>query len=108
MSTSRYAKINWLNKKKNLDGEDIVALVLFSGHDKTELTHALSTSTRKRLAFRKLASPGAIAIFLMELLLASLALSLQALNDVNGSTDVNIVVILGLVVVVPSVLELSK
>jgi hypothetical protein len=67
-------------------------LVLLASHQKAELSHAFGTTTRNGLGLGDLASAGAVAVLLVELLLASLALALQALDNVNGTTNVSVVI----------------
>lgn len=81
------------DKEACLDGKDVVGLVLFASHQKAELSHTFGTATRNGLRLGDLAATGAVAVLLVELLLASLTLALQALDDVNGTTNVSIVVV---------------
>jgi len=74
-----------------LDGEDVIALVLLPCHEKAQFLHTLGSATGHGLALRNLSATRAINIFLMKLLTASLPLLLQALDNVNGPSNVGVV-----------------
>lgn len=76
-----------------LDRDDIVALVFLAGHQETEFSHAFRATAGDRFPLRDLASSCPVAVLLMELLLASLALALQALDNVDGPTNVDVAVV---------------
>ena len=78
----------------SLYGHDIVTLVLFTSHEQTKLLHALGTTAWLGFAFRDLAAPCAVAVFLEEFFFAALTLAFKALDDVNGSSDVAIRIML--------------
>lgn len=80
-----------------LDGKDIVGLVLLASHEKAEFPHAFRAATGNRLALGDLASSSAVAVLLVELLFASLTLTLQTLDNIDSTTNVGIVVVFDLV-----------
>jgi hypothetical protein len=83
----------WKGKETCLDGKDVVGLVLLSSHQKAELSHTFGTTTRNGLGLGNLTTTSAVAVLLVELLLAALTLALQALDDINGTTDMSIVIV---------------
>jgi hypothetical protein len=85
------------DKEACLDGKDVVSLVLLASHQKAELSHTFGTATRNGLGLGDFATTSAVAVLLVEFLLASLTLTLQALDDIDGATNVSIVIVCHLV-----------
>lgn len=76
-----------------LDGEHVVAVVLLARHEQTKLLHALGAPSRLRLPLGDLSSPRPVAVLLVELLLPSLPLPLEALDNVDGPSDVHVIIV---------------
>lgn len=76
-----------------LDRQHIVARVFFACHEQTKLLHTLSSAAGLRLSLGDLAASSFVAVFLIELVLAPLALLLKTFDNVNRTTDVDLIVL---------------
>lgn len=72
-----------------LNGKNIVSLGNLSGHEKSNFSHALGALAALGAPLGDLALTRAVAELLLELIAASLALLLEALDNVNGATNMS-------------------
>ena len=78
-----------------LHGEDELTWSTFASHEQADLAHAFRSLARLGPLFMYLALAGSVAVFvevlLLELLLPSLPLLLEALDDVDGTSHVSVI-----------------
>lgn len=77
------------NASRLLDGKNIMTRSNLAGHDQAELPHALRTLTGGRTLGLRFLLACTTAVLLVELLLATLPLLLETLDDVDGTADVS-------------------